>query len=51
MPTGAGLGLAMAPKMAIEAMRKKLVCMMNDLVVLDWMIVDVIVVLVDDVIS
>lgn len=35
IPIGLGAGFAMAPKMAIEAIMKEVVCIMNDLIVLD----------------
>lgn len=44
IPIGLGAGFAMAPKMAIEAMMKEKVCIMNDLIVLEcWMIEQMIV--------
>lgn len=40
IPIGLGAGLAMAPKMAIEAMMKEVVCIMNDLIVLECWTID-----------
>ena len=40
IPIGLGAGFAMAPKMAIEAMMKKVVCIMNDLIVLECWTID-----------
>ena len=40
IPIGLGAGFAMAPKMAIEAMMKKVVRIMNDLIVLECWTID-----------
>ena len=40
IPIGLGAGFAMAPKMAIEAMMKKVICIMNDLIVLECWTID-----------
>lgn len=43
IPIWLGAGFAMAPKMAIEAMMKEVVCMicmMNDLIVLEYWTID-----------
>ena len=40
MPIGLGAGFAMAAEMAIEAMMKKVLYMMNDLMVLECWTVD-----------
>ena len=49
MAMGFGAGFAMAPKMAMEAMRKMLVCMMDGLMVLEFGTIDKTVVLIVDV--